>query len=127
RTAVVVAALGLLVDLCADGMWIHLPAEVRDPETDISVGWLASSASFCGLVIANGLYTLAIVFATIDLPADPWVRRCAAVTVAGGIALVVAGFLTSPVLIAVATGPMVVAFIAWAFLASREAQPLAET
>jgi hypothetical protein len=74
-------------------------------------------------VVANGLYSVAILLATIALRVRPsvpaLVRALGYATFAAGMAMVAAGFTGDPRHLALATGPTILSFVAWTLGVAR--------
>jgi hypothetical protein len=76
-----------------------------------------------GVVVANGLYSVAILIATLALrthPAVPaLVRALGYATFAAGMGMVAAGFSGDARQLALATGPTILCFMAWTLGVAR--------
>jgi hypothetical protein len=123
--AVSIAAASAAVDLTADALYIAvLPplAAASAPPADLfrAVEGIAWSA---GVLVANSLYSLAVLAMTLALLPRREVRaRVHALGVGSflcGMAVTAGGLAGSPFLVAAATGPTIVLFALWALGAAR--------
>ena len=117
NTAVTVAAAGAAVDLTCDTVYITaFPALAAEGPTTL---FLAAERALgaVGMVVANGLYSVAVLLATLglrDLSRIPALLRWLGyLTFAGGMLMVTAGFTGDPRQLEIATGLAIAPFLAW--------------
>jgi hypothetical protein len=113
-TAAVVASCGALVDVSCDVTyaWV-LPAHAgADPAASFLL--FEHRLGVASLTVANGLYSVAILVATVGLPTGASAARALGVlTFLGGLALAGAGVTGDPLQTAGATAITIPAFMAW--------------
>jgi hypothetical protein len=122
-TAVMLAAAGAAIDLTCDTLFIVLlPGLAAGGPTPLFLV-VERALGAGGVVVANGLYSAAILLATIGLRAEPGVpalvRGLGYATFAAGMLMVAAGFTGDPRQLEVATGLTIVPFLAWTVGVSR--------
>ena len=117
RTAVTLAAAGAAIDLACDTVYITaFPILAEEGPTTL---FLAAERALgaVGMVVANGLYSLAILLATLGLRGLPvvpaLVHWLGYLTFAGGMLMVAAGFTGDPRQLEIATGLAIAPFLAW--------------
>jgi len=120
-TATLLAAAGAAVDLVCDTLYITvLPTLAQGGPTPL---FLAAERALgaSGVVVANGLYSVAVLLATVGLgPRVPaLVRGLGYATFAGGMLMVAAGFTGDPRHLELATGATIVPFLAWTLGVAR--------
>jgi hypothetical protein len=121
--AVLLAAAGAAVDLFCDAINITvLPRAAA--ETEPALFLLIDRVTFAGgLIVANGLYSIATLLLTIGLARRPGMPRVVPLLGWGvfvfGMVMVVAGFADSARLAELATGPTIILFCAWAVVVAR--------
>jgi hypothetical protein len=115
--AVMLAAAGAAIDLTCDTLFITvLPGLAAGGPTPL---FLAAERALGagGVVVANGLYSVAILLATLGLRAAPEVPAIVRVlgyaTFAAGMLMVAAGFTGDPRQLEIATGATILPFLAW--------------
>jgi hypothetical protein len=114
---VMLAAAGAAIDLLCDALYITvLPDLARDGPGRLFLA-VERALGVGGVVVANGLYSVAVLLATLALrvrPAAPaFVRALGYATFAAGMLMVAAGFTGDPRQLALATGPTILCFMAW--------------
>jgi hypothetical protein len=121
--AVTLAAAGAAIDLTCDTLLITvLPALAVEGPTPL---FLAAERALGagGVVVANGLYSVAILLASLGLRAAPAVpsvvRALGYATFAAGMLMVAAGFTGDARQLEVATGLTIVPFLAWTLGVAR--------
>jgi hypothetical protein len=111
----------MAVDLLCDALQVQvLPlAAASQPAVFLPFERLASIG---GLTVANGLYTLGVLFMNLCLRgvAGAQTRLAGWVSVVSGFALAAAGFVSSPVLLQAATGLTIGAYSLWTVLVARD-------
>ena len=121
RLAMMLAVAGLGADLICDTIHIRVTpalAAANDPRLLIALDALATTV---GAVVANGLYSIAILLVSACL----WRRGATLVMQLGlavfafGMLMVVAGFDAVPSHLELATGPAIALFSAWALAVAR--------
>jgi len=115
--AVMLAAAGAAIDLLCDTLYITvLPDLAQDGPGRLFLA-VERALGAGGVVVANGLYSVAILLATIALRVRPSVpgrvRALGYATFAAGMLMVAAGFTGEPRQLALATGPTIACFMAW--------------
>ncbi len=121
---VVLAGVALAVDVACDLTFIGLlPLLARDGPNERFLA-LERSCYAGGMVVANGLYTLAVVLASRWLARHARLaartRRAAALVAVAGLVLLVGGLLDQPRVAGVATPPVMLAYSAWALWVARD-------
>jgi hypothetical protein len=121
--AVTLAAAGAAIDLTCDTLFITvLPALAVEGPTPL---FLAAERALGagGVVVANGLYSVAILLASLGLRVAPEVpavvRGLGYATFAAGMLMVAAGFTGDARQLEVATGLTIVPFLAWTLGVAR--------
>jgi len=121
--AAMLAAAGAAIDLTCDTLYITvLPGLAGGGSTPL---FLAAERALGagGVVVANGLYSIAILLATLGLRAAPevpaLVRALGYATFAAGMLMVAAGFTGDARQLEVATGLTIVPFLAWTLGVAR--------
>jgi hypothetical protein len=122
--AVSIASAGLAIDLLSDTIWIVLIPRLPTWHTDTTLIYQAIEqlAKGGGLVVANGLYSFAVLILTLCLRhqiASPITILLGYGVFAFGMALSLAGLMSSQWLAEVSTGPTILCYCAWALLAAR--------
>ena len=123
RAAAVLAILGAVVDITCDVAYIGvLPARAAaDVSAFLVFEGHLSRASLAG---ANGLYSLAVLVATLGLPASAALTRALGVlTFVAGLVLAGAGFTGDPRHVMVGTALTIPFFLAWSLAASAAPHP----
>jgi hypothetical protein len=120
--AVVLAAAGAAVDLLCDTLFIVLlPTLARDGPTPLFLAFERTLGAG-GAVVANGLYSLAVLLAVQCSPhANNWrlARVLGCVTGVAGLSLVAAGFTGVPWHLVATTPLTIVAFMCWTLAVAR--------
>jgi hypothetical protein len=121
--AVTFCAVGAGVDfLCDIGQIVVLPtlASARPFQPALFAVWERWLGAG-GTVVANGLYSLAILLAAVALRRrlPSYIFGLGLATFGFGMAVVAAGFLDDPRLLELAVGPMFVAFLLWVVAVTR--------
>lgn len=120
--AVTLAAAGAAVDLLCDTLFITvLPTLAEAGPTPLFLGFERALGAG-GAVVANGLYSVAVLLVTLSLPRGgpgSVARALGYATFAAGMGLVVAGFTGVPRHLELATGPTILLFMAWALAVAR--------
>jgi hypothetical protein len=121
--AVTLVAAGGAVDLLCDT--IHLtvtPRLAARPPEELFLAFEGTAVAG-GLIVANGLYTVATLLLTLCLARSqglsPAVVPVGCGVVVGGSVMVAAGFLDSPRLTELSTGPTIGLFCVWTVLVAR--------
>jgi hypothetical protein len=123
--SVLLAAGGATVDLVCNVLWVFvLPRIAAGPPVATAVYLtFERSALVGGLVLANGLYSFAVLLASHSfVPGTPGarpVRALGAGTFLCGATLSAAGFTRHPTHIAAATAATIVAFCVWTLAVAR--------
>ena len=120
---ITLAAAGAAIDLTCDALYIIvLPGLAAGGPTPL---FLAAERALGagGVVVANGLYSVAILLATLGLRGRPdvpaVVRGLGYATFAAGMLMVAAGFTGDPRQLQLATGLTILPFIAWTLGVAR--------
>ena len=121
--ALTLAAAGAAVDLVCDTLYITvLPGLAGDGPTPLFLA-VERALGAGGVVVANGLYSVATLLATLGLrsrPAVPFaVLWLGYATFAGGMLMVTAGFTGDPRHLQIATGVTILPYMAWTLGAAR--------
>jgi hypothetical protein len=121
--AVTLAATGAAIDLTCDTLFITvLPALAAEGATPLFLA-VESGLGAGGVVVANGLYSVAILLASLGLRAAPAVpavvRALGYATFAAGMLMVAAGFTGHARQLEIATGLTIVPFLAWTLGVAR--------
>jgi hypothetical protein len=125
RLAVTLAAAGGGVDLFCDTLYITVLPSVASggPSDEMVFLTVERMALAGGLIVANGMYSLGTLLLTLDLRGHERVTHLLTPlgygTFACGMLLVVAGFINSAWLAAVATGPTIGLYCAWVLVVAR--------
>jgi hypothetical protein len=125
RLAVILAAAGAGVDLLCNVLYITtLPMLAAQSPPDLtSFRLVERTANAGGLVVANGLYSIGTLVLNLCLLGRQRWTSCTLLTGYGvflfGMVLVVAGFIDSALLAAVATGPTIGLFCLWTVMVLR--------
>jgi hypothetical protein len=126
RLALVLGAMGASVDLVGDSVQMLILPLIAGNETAPTPLFIVCErvANVAGLVVANGLYSLAVMVATLELRGHALAATASLTFVAGGL-MVVAGILDSPALVVISAGPTIVGYCSWVLLAAwaHEAGP----
>jgi hypothetical protein len=123
RAAAVLAILGAVVDITCDVAYIVvLPARAAgDVSTFLLFESRLGQASLTG---ANGLYSLAVLVATLGLPRNAALTRALGVlTFVAGLVLAGGGFTGDPRHVMVGTALTIPLFLAWSLAASASPHP----
>lgn len=115
--AVMLAAAAAAVDLVCDTLFITvLPALAAQGPTPLFLV-VERALGAAGVVVANGLYSVAVLLATLGLrtrgAVPPPILGLGYATFAAGMLMVAAGFTGNPRLLQVATGATIVPFVLW--------------
>ena len=121
--AVMLASAGAAVDLACDTLYIAvLPGLAAGGPTPLFFV-VERALGAGGVVVANGLYTVATLLATLGLRARPavpfpvlWLGYA---TFAGGMLMVTAGFTGDPQHLQLATGATILPYMAWTLGVAR--------
>jgi hypothetical protein len=121
--AVMLAAAGAAIDLACDTLFITvLPGLAAGGPTPLFLA-VERALGAGGVVVANGLYSVAILLATVGLRAAPEVPAALRVlgyaTFAAGMLMVAAGFTGDPRQLEIATGLTILPFLAWTLGVAR--------
>jgi hypothetical protein len=128
RFAVALASAGGAVDLLCDVVYITvLPLVARGGASGEMLFLTIEQVAFAGgLVVANGLYSVAVLLVTACLHSPPLVTMpvlCLGYAVfLSGMVLAAAGFLSKPLLAEWATGPTIGLFCLWTVLVARSSR-----
>lgn len=118
RAGAVLALLGAVLDLACDAAfaWVLPERAAGDVSRFVSFERVLTTASLTG---ANGLYSVAVLLATLGLPRQ-WVaaRWLGALTFLGGMILAAAGLTGDPRHVMVGTAATIPCFLAWTLAAS---------
>jgi len=122
-TAVTLAAAGAAIDLTCDTLYITvLPGLADGGATPLFLA-VERALGGGGIVVANGLYSVATLLATLGLRARPdvpaLVRGLGYATFAGGMLMVAAGFTGDPRHLQLATGATILPYMAWTLGVAR--------
>jgi hypothetical protein len=120
RLAVVFSAAAAAVDLSADTLQITMrPALAAAGPTPAFIA--AEIALDCvGFVAANGIYSCAVLLASLGLPPEGRLTRVLGVaTFLAGMTLAAAGFTLNPRHLQVTAGATMVCFVGWALAVTR--------
>jgi hypothetical protein len=121
--AVTLAAAGAAIDLLCDTLFITVLPDIAaaGPSPLFFAAERALGAG--GVVVANGLYSVAILLASLGLRGEPavppLVRGLGYATFAAGMLMVAAGFTGNPRHLEIATGLTLVPFLAWTLGVAR--------
>jgi hypothetical protein len=118
RTAAMLAILGAVLDLACDAAYIVLlPARAAgDVSRFVTFERVLTAASLTG---ANGLYSIAVLVATLGVAPSAGVARWSGLlTFTGGVMMAVAGLTFDPVHVIVATAITIPSFLAWTLAVS---------
>ena len=123
RTAVMLASAGAAVDLVCDTLYITvLPGLAAGGPTPLFLT-VERALGAGGVVVANGLYTIATLLAALGLRArpemPPVVTWLGYATFAGGMLMVAAGFTGDPRHLELATGAAILPYMAWTLGVAR--------
>ena len=123
RTAVMLASAGAAVDLVCDTLYITvLPGLATGGPTPLFLT-VERALGAGGVVVANGLYTIATLLAALGLRArpemPPVVTWLGYATFAGGMLMVAAGFTGDPRHLELATGAAILPYMAWTLGVAR--------
>ena len=121
--ALMLASAGAAVDLVCDTLYITvLPGLAADGATALFFT-VERALGAGGVVVANGLYTVATLLATLGLRSRPAVPALVLwlgyATFAGGMLMVAAGFTGDPQHLPLATGVTIVPYMAWTVAVAR--------
>jgi hypothetical protein len=123
RLATTLAAAGAAIDLTCDTLFITLlPALAAEGPTPLFFA-VERALGAGGVVVANGLYSVAILLASLGLRAaaamPAVVRALGYATFAAGMLMVAAGFTGDAHQLELATGLTIVPFLAWTLGVAR--------
>jgi hypothetical protein len=121
--ALTLASAGAAVDLVCDTLYITvLPGLAADGPTPLFLT-VERALGAGGVVVANGLYTVATLLATLGLRSRPSVPSpvlwLGYATFAGGMLMVAAGFTGDPQHLQLATGITILPYMAWTLGVAR--------
>jgi hypothetical protein len=121
--AVTLSAAGAAIDLTCDTLFITvLPGLAAAGPTPLFFA-MERALGAGGVVVANGLYSVAILLAAIGLRAAPTVpaavRGLGYATFAAGMLMVAAGFTGDPRQLEIATGLTILPYLAWTLGVAR--------
>jgi hypothetical protein len=114
--ALVLGAMGASVDLLCDAVqMLVLPLAAS------SDGFLAweRAANAGGLVVANGLYSIAVLVAALALPGRA-IKVTGGLTFAAGMVMVAGGLADRPGLVVASAGPTILVYCGWVVVVSRD-------
>ena len=122
-TAVTLSAAGAAIDLLCDTLYITvLPGLAAGGPTPLFFAFERALGAG-GVVVANGLYSVAILLASVGLrgapTVPPLVRGLGYATFAGGMLMVAAGFTGDPRQLEISTGLTILPFLAWTLGVAR--------
>jgi hypothetical protein len=122
--AVSIACAGLAIDLLCDTIWIVLVPQLPSWHADTTMVYqvVEAIAKGGGLVVANGLYSVAVLILTLCLRqqiASPITILLGYGVFVFGMVLSLAGLVNSQWLAEFSTGPTILCYCAWALLAAR--------
>jgi hypothetical protein len=120
RLALVLGAMGASVDLLCDSLQMLVLPMTAPGDAFLAWERLANAG---GLVVANGLYSVAVLVATLALPGRMarMARAAGVCTFLAGMFMVAGGLADSASLVVFSAGPTILAYCAWVVLATREA------
>lgn len=121
RLALVLGAMGAAVDLLCDGVQMCVLPQFAQSTEFLALERIANVG---GLVVANGLYSLAVLVATRSLQGH-LLAALGSVTFVAGAVMVVAGLIDSPPLVVLSAGPTILAYCAWTLVAAETEEPRA--
>ena len=121
--ALMLAILGAAVDFACDvGQMLVLPdlAALRPPQPALFLAWERWLGA-TGAIVANGLYSLAVVLAAYGLKdqTPSHVFALGVATAVAGLLIVLAGFTGDPRHLELAVGPTIVGFVLWTAATTR--------
>jgi hypothetical protein len=117
RLALVLGAMGAGADLLCDALQMSvLPQFAHDERLFLA---LERIANLGGLVVANGLYSLAVLVATLELRGHLVAALGSATFVAGAL-MVAGGLLDAPPLVVLSAGPTILAYCGWVIAVKDE-------
>lgn len=124
RLALVFGAMAAGVDLCGDAVqMLVLPlAAASEPGPGPIFLLVERAANVAGLVVANGLYSIAVLVATRGLRGHA-TAALGSLTFVLGAVLALAGYTNAPGLVVLAAGPTILSYCAWVAWVAREAGP----
>jgi hypothetical protein len=112
--AIAMAAIAAATDIGCDLRFIALPSRAGDADFVA----IERTLNFVGQVIANGLYSVVVLILAFAID-GAWQRRIGIATFVCGLGIVAAGVTGDGRILAISTGPTVIAFSAWGILAAR--------
>jgi hypothetical protein len=124
--ALSLACVGVGIDLLCDVIWISILPVFAGVRADISPTYHALEllASTGGLVVANGLYSFAVLLFTFCMRREDYVQthtlRLGYAVAAFGLLLSLAGLIGSHSLAVAMTGPTILCYCAWTVLTANE-------
>ena len=124
RLALVLGAMGASVDLVGDSVQMLVLPLIASSEPGPSALFLACerAANVAGLIVANGLYSLAVVVATLELRGHA-VAATASLTFVAGALMVLGGILDAPALVVISAGPTILGYCSWVLLVAWTPEP----
>lgn len=119
RLALALGAMGAAIDLFCDAMQMTiLPMLSHDDRLFLVFERLANLG---GLVVANGLYSVAVLVATFEMRGF-LVAALGSLTFVAGMVMVVAGLVDSPQLVMLSAGPTIMAYCGWTLAGALSAE-----
>jgi len=111
RTVVLLAVIGASIDMLCDAVWIVLVPSLAAHDVH---GFLVAERvlGFIGQVVANGLYSVAVLLCAFSYR-RPLVRLLGAGTFVAGLGIVAAGLAGEARWLELATGPTMAFYCAW--------------
>ncbi len=117
--ALALGAAGAAVDLSCDTLWIVVVPDLAASGQTALFVTLERALGAAGLVVANGLYSIAVLIAALSLREG---RLLGYATYVFGMLMVAAGFTGDPRHLEWTTGPTIVAFVGWTLMVARAEQ-----
>jgi hypothetical protein len=114
RVAIALGAIAAAVDIGCDLGLIELASRAGDAEFVT----IERTLGFVGQVIANGLYSIVVLILAVTIDGS-WQRLVGIATFVCGLGIAFAGVTGDGRVLAISTGPTVIAFSAWGILAAR--------
>ena len=116
---VLLATAGASIDLLCDALQVTLlPSLAAGSDMDLFLAWERALRAG-GSVVANGLYSLAVLLMTATRWRRASVRTTGLVTIAAGGCMLVGGLMSDLRLIEWSTGPTILGFMLWTLAVTR--------
>jgi hypothetical protein len=127
QLAVMLAVAGAAVDLLCDVIHITVIPDLAASPSPTLFRTIDRIATGGGLIVANGLYSLATLLLTLAAHGSPglsrWATPCGAAAGGFGLVMVAAGFADDPPLAALSTGPTIGLYCVWTLLVAYTLRP----